>query len=223
MAGGLLGPAPLQDLVAANTSLVDDNAAMIFQSKIMIGSIIPNCVIEETYEDTVQITTHPVERGANMSDHAFMLPMGLSMKVAWADYKGKNSQYSVDMYKKLRDLQAKLEPLTVSTGKRVFQNMMIVGISVTNDQKTKHAVLADVRFKEIRQAGVVTEFRVVPAPKDQSSPQSTQDQKDLGKTQPAPTGPSQVTPPPNSPPDSTDSTLAPSAPQATGSTGSAFS
>jgi hypothetical protein len=196
----------------------DDFTALIYTSKLSIGSIVPDCVVEETYEDTTQITSHPVEKGANMSDHAFMLPMSVDMKIAWADYKGKNTRWSRDKYLQLLSIQAQCEPLTVYTGKRKFDNMMIVGVSVTNDQKTKHAVMATVRLKEIRQADVVTSFEAGPPADAQSSPQSTQGQTNKGPVTPAPTGLSQAPPTEDSedseeeedsPPDSTKSVLSP--------------
>src|SRR3954468_22480651 len=149
-------------------ALIDDNTALIFTSRSRIGNVVPDCTIEETYDDRLQITTHPVEKGANVSDHAFLLPKGLEMRIGWADYKGGNVKWSSDNYEKLRSLQASLEPLDVSSEKRLYRNMLIQSIAVTNDQKMKHAVVATVRLIEVRFAGAVDNLQSAPPASSQT-------------------------------------------------------
>ncbi|MGN5479530.1 phage baseplate protein [Cupriavidus basilensis] len=44
---------------------------MILLSSKKIGDIEISATVEETYEDELQITEHPVEKGAQVTDHAF--------------------------------------------------------------------------------------------------------------------------------------------------------
>jgi hypothetical protein len=138
----------------------DPNYVMLFKSRSRIGTILPDCTLEESYDDRVQITSHPVERGANISDHAFLLPKTVEMRIGWSDSSGKNDMWAQNKYEEILRLQAKLEPIDVTSGKRLYKNMMITGISVTNDQTTKSTVMAVVRMSEVRFASVLTNVSV---------------------------------------------------------------
>lgn len=208
-------------------SFEDVDYAMLFVNRSRIGKLVPDITIEEVYDDRVQITSHPVEKGSNISDHAYMLPKQLDMRVGWADHKGGNEQWSLSRYEQLRKIQSELEPLTVITKKRMYENMMIVGISVTNDEKSPHSVIATVRMTEVRFAGVISNISSVPG--HQAFPQTTQPPTDLGNVQPTKVASVPIPPPrpsdlgtappppprpndPNAPPDATVNTLPESLP-----------
>jgi hypothetical protein len=169
----------------------------------MIQTLIPDCTLEEVYEDKIQITSHPVEKGANISDHAFMLPKTVEMRIAWADYKGgTGTMHSMLRYRELMQLQEKLEPLTIDNHRRNYTNMLIESISVTVDQKTASGVVATVRLREVRQADVLINDQTKPTPaKDQKAPQVSQPVTDLGRQTPAQAGVTNTPPPAGLPPD----------------------
>ncbi len=48
-------------------------------------NITAQITIEEVGTDELEITEHPVEQGANISDHAFKLPSEVVIHVAWSD------------------------------------------------------------------------------------------------------------------------------------------
>lgn len=50
-----------------------------------IGGIQVDTTIEEFYEDTVEFTEHPVERGAQITDHSFKRPMQLVLACGWSN------------------------------------------------------------------------------------------------------------------------------------------
>lgn len=190
--------------------------ALIYQGTSKIGTLIPDCVVEEVYEDRALITSHPVERGSNISDHAYILPKQLEMRIAWADYKtdstrgefGGDQDRSKRKYEELLVLQAKLEPLNVSTGKRSHRDMLIEAISVTHDEKTKHAVIAIVRMREVRFAESI--LNITTSPTRLGAPQSTQDRISVGPVQGQVQQTDQESP--NSPPDANPVILPPLVP-----------
>jgi len=194
--------------------LTDDNAAVIFTQNVKIGQIVPDCVVEETYEDRIQITSHPVEKGAHISDHAFKMARGIEMRIGWAD--GKTNQgyprRSLDQYNKLLELQKSLEPLDVSSGKQMYKNMLIQTISMTNDQKMKHAVVAVVRLIEVRFANARDEIKSSPPATAQTAPQTSQPPTSQGPVQPKPAGTSDAPKDPNKPPDAADHVFCPPIP-----------
>jgi hypothetical protein len=188
----------------------DPNYVMVFKSRSRIGTLFPDCTLEESYDDRVQITSHPVEKGANISDHAFLLPKTIEMRIGWSDSSGKNDQWSISKYEEILRLQADLEPLDVTTGKRLHKNMMISGISVTNDERTKYSVLAVVRLSEVRFASVLTNVSVNRI--NMLFPQSTAAQENIGAVQPTQRTTNNNTPPTGQPPDSSQSVLPTSLP-----------
>lgn len=57
------------------------NAAVTERSDLFI----PQVAIEEDHHDTMTITSHPVEFGSSISDHAFKQPAELTLKYGWSN------------------------------------------------------------------------------------------------------------------------------------------
>lgn len=56
----------------------------------MIGSIPIQATFEETGTDTVTITDHPVEAGAQITDHAYYRPADIVMQCGWSNSSESN-------------------------------------------------------------------------------------------------------------------------------------
>ena len=109
------------------------------------GSIIPDVTIEETGEDTLEITQHPVQQGAAITDHAYKKPVTLKMTMGFSDVSGDINE----TYKKLLALQEKREPIDVMTGKRSYKNMMIKSLSVTTNKDTNSILKVEAELTEV--------------------------------------------------------------------------
>jgi hypothetical protein len=107
--------------------LLDDYAPLIMRRGSSIGSVMPHVLIEENDDDRLAITEHPVEGGGTVSDHAFLLPKTCDLKIGWGDSNGGHAGASIEEYESLLSLQAEREPFDVSTGTRLFQNMLVQG------------------------------------------------------------------------------------------------
>ena len=167
-------------------ALIDGTYALITSSVRDIGGIIPNVAVEEMGSDVLRITDHPCEVGATISDHAFKMPVEITMRCGWSDSSGGFEGYSAAVYQSLLQLQASRTPFNVSTGKRFYQNMLIGGIHTMNDETTEHALVATVACREViitsTQAGQV-------AAANQTNPQQAADPVNTG-LQPLQTNPS---------------------------------
>jgi hypothetical protein len=133
-------------------SLIGDIAApyaLIASRQRMIGTIMPDVVVEEAHNDQVVITKHPVEIGAAISDHAFKVPSTVQMKIGFSDSKAQSEGYVQEAYQELLALQIEREPFDVFTGKRAYENMLIESILVTTDVATEHALNAVVFLSEV--------------------------------------------------------------------------
>lgn len=56
-----------------------------------LDDIIANATIEENHHDELEITEHPVEQGAPISDHAFKRPAEVTLHIAWSNSPNKDN------------------------------------------------------------------------------------------------------------------------------------
>ena len=123
-------------------------------------AIIPDVVISEEHDDEVTITRHPVDTGAPIADHAYKNPAILSVRFAWSDSSSllntlasgstlRGISGTNEVYKTLLELMNRRSLLTVSTGKRLYQSMVITKLSTTSTAETETALICDITFEEV--------------------------------------------------------------------------
>lgn len=147
-----------------------------------IGGLYPDVVIEEAHEDSLEITEHPVEQGAAVSDHAYKKPQLLTIQAGVSDTSpaaGENA--SVEFYEKLLELQKAREPFDIVTGKRVYKNMLLESLSAVTTVDTEHALKFTAQCREV----IIAHTRVttVPPRERQANPNSTGAPEDKGQQQ----------------------------------------
>lgn len=167
-------------------AVVDTIENILISSGRSIGGIEPDVTVEEVSRDTTFITNHPVERGATISDHAFMMPVEVEMRVGWSDSSGGWQGYSQTIYDALQARQQAREPFEVVTGKRFYENMLISALEVSNTQETEYALMVRVALREV----IIVDTQTVSATSSssQSSPQATSGVSSAGTKQLKETG-----------------------------------
>jgi len=176
---------------------MSDSTTVLLRDGRKLGGIIPDVVIEEAHTDTLTITDHPVEQGAEVSDHAFKNPAELSMRIGWSAsslalggvisgiVNGSLLKTKIktvrDVYEELLKLQASRKTFDVSTGKRLYKSMLIRSISTVTDQSTENALIVTVVLREI--IIVQTKAAKLKAA-NQASPDKTAPVVDRGTVQP---------------------------------------
>lgn len=159
--------------------ILDDLVPVLITLPRSIGFVIPNVVVEELHRDELVITDHPVERGAMISDHAFKRPAEVEMRCGWSD-SGAGPGFVIQVYQSLLALQRLREPFTVSTGKRLYPNMLIRGLGTTTDEKTEHALMVVCALREV----IIVNTQATGAPaKDMALPAKTAPEVDAGTKQ----------------------------------------
>jgi hypothetical protein len=123
---------------------VAETVAIIPQQR-SIGGILAQVTVRESHRDDLTITEHPVENGANISDHAYKRPSEVEIEVGWDGTQGQPT----DFYDRLLQLQAQRMPFTIVTGKRQYDNMLIAGIATVTDQRTEYSFMALVRCRQV--------------------------------------------------------------------------
>ncbi|AWQ18480.1 hypothetical protein C1N63_06370 [Pantoea ananatis] len=126
-----------------------------------IGIIIPDVVISEKHGDRLEITEHPVEVGASVSDHAYKRPSEVVMQVGFSgggsllDFASNLTATSLlgisprEVYERLLKLQSDRMPFDVVTGKRLYSNMLLQSLEVTTDRFTENVLSATLTLREI--------------------------------------------------------------------------
>lgn len=142
--------------------------ALLFGKKRQIAGIIPDVTIEEKHLDEMVITDHPVERGSNISDHAFKQPESVTIQFGWSDSSNllngvlagamsvlqggsmfDGLQSLNDIYEKLLEMQASAEIFDVGTGRREYTDMIIKSLAVTTNVETEAALICTAVFRKV--------------------------------------------------------------------------
>jgi hypothetical protein len=151
--------------------------------------VIPNATLEETHRDAVRITDHPVEQNAPITDHAYKMPVEVTIRAGWSNSSlqavsglaqgiisgsflglGGSATYIDQVYQTLLAMQIARAPLVIFTGKRRYKNMLIEDITVRTDQRTENSLMADIRCREI--IIVSTSVTSLPAPSGNGFPEN---------------------------------------------------
>ncbi|WP_454734237.1 phage baseplate protein [Cupriavidus pauculus] len=167
---------------------------MIFMVPKRIGTIQIGVELEETHLDELQITEHPVEKGAEINDHAFKRQPELTLKCGWSNsqiaalagtlqsiFEGgelPTADYVSTVYSQLLALQETRQPFDVVTSLRIYRDMLFKSLSVTKDQKTGAALNVTATLKQIRI--VQTQATKLPSKEDQADPQATAETQNAG-------------------------------------------
>lgn len=140
-----------------------------------IDSVELDVVITESHVGAVSVTEHPVEQGANISDHAQEKPDMLTMTAIVsntpisrtkqtriidtglgqfvsnvpADQVQGVAGYAEAAYARLRELKSARNLITVVTNLRVYTSMIIENLTVPRDSNTGDALSFSVQLKQV--------------------------------------------------------------------------
>ena len=170
---------------------------LFLQQSNQIGGIQVDTTLEEHYEDSLEITEHPVEAGAAITDHSFKRPMELVLTCGWSDSSSSGalglvsglvatqspvaagilgiasgissllsnpgagssgsftggamraSDYVAGIYSNLLQLQESRQAISVSSGLRVYDSMLIASLRLRRDQRTQYALNVQAVLRQI--------------------------------------------------------------------------
>ncbi len=205
------------------------NAQLNLPAYNLIGGIQVDTTLEEFYEDSLEITEHPVQRGAQVTDHSFKRPMELVLMCGWSDSSSSGflgsmgqavlsaaspglaglvgaaggisnlfnpgsgtagsfsggamaaSDYVANIYSQLLQLQESRQPLSVVSGLRSYDSMLIAALRVRRDEKLKYALMVHCFLRQV--ILVDTQQTTVPPQQNQANPASTADTVNAGAQQ----------------------------------------
>jgi hypothetical protein len=152
-----------------------------------IGDFEATVTISEDAYDDLEITQHPVQQGASITDHAFLKPAVVRIEAKSDDSDAPLSE----VYSRLLKLQSDREPMAVITGKRSYKNMLVRTLHQITDAQTENLLSFSVEMQEIIIVSV--EVATVPARQAQQAPEKTGKTETTGAKKAAPVGSSSST------------------------------
>lgn len=127
--------------------------------------------LSETHSASVEVTDHPVESGASVSDHARALPEQLTIEglvtnnPLWGPTSSAAESFQVGrpvrttapsrsgaIYRKLLQLKDAGTAIDVKTGLREYTDMVITSLNVPRDASTGDALRFSITLKQIKTA-----------------------------------------------------------------------
>lgn len=158
----------------------------IFRS---IGDLVFDATFVEDHNSDLEVTDNPIETGALVSDHAFMKPLRLSITAGVSEVLlpsgnpdfGNNTERPTTAYELLSELQKEREPFDVQTGLRVYENMMCINFSASQNKDSSGIFYFTAQLREV--LIVNTETTTYPPRKAGATHQQASKVKNRGEQQ----------------------------------------
>lgn len=149
----------------------------LFGDNRQIEDIDVDVILNETTTDSLVVTKQPVQTGTPITDHAYKEPTVLSMKIRFNDNLTRSLS---KIYEELLALQFPPVPITVTTPKRIYEDMLITSLGLTTDKSTENVLAIDVSFQQI----ILVSISVVQVPlAQQRNPETTAATQKTGRKQ----------------------------------------
>lgn len=155
-----------------------------------MGGLVFDAVFEESHEAELEVTDNPVETGVVVSDHAYMLPLRLTISAGVSDTPLRTSEddafasdtgRSKRAYELLTELLTRAEPFDVQTGLKLYKNMVCKSIRTSQDKDTSNVL---VFYAELREVIIVyTQVVKYPPRKKGTTKRQASAKKDKGEQQ----------------------------------------
>lgn len=134
-----------------------DNYNALLYSKTNIDGYFFDAYTDVEYTHNLTVTSHPVQSGANIADHAYMEPKEIMLTVCMSDvmksrYSGQFSggwSRSRNAWDVLTKIQENRLPVSVLTRLGRYDNMLITSLKQTDDYKQLYGLKASVTLRQI--------------------------------------------------------------------------
>lgn len=149
---------------------------LAIKTRTKIDTIELDCTVSEAHNGEVEVTEHPVEEGANISDHARVKPPTLTLEgmvsntplnqgqhrrkvtskegfvfetTATTDQITGQPGIMESAFTKLQELREKAMPITVITRLKTYTNMVLTSLVVPRNASTGEALRFTATFRNV--------------------------------------------------------------------------
>ena len=127
-----------------------------------------DAVASYTIDNTLELTSTPVQSGEVMTDHARLTPRKLKATVIVSDLCNRTEQHGefgetrhINAYQALRDIQKRKLLLTIYTDEEKLDNFMLTSLPLEHSADKHRTYKEDIEFTEV-QFGIVKTSEVKP-------------------------------------------------------------
>ena len=166
---------------------------LFVRTKKSLGGIQLDAVLSETHTNAVRLTKNPVELGADITDHAIVEPKRLNIVAHVSDSPlgaaafgeivdlvtglfgtatTSNITRSNAAYNAMVQIMEQCEPLEVQTKLKLYSNMVITGLTTSQDKNTSRIVAMNISLEEV----LITESQIVKLDPEQLQDGSAKEQ-----------------------------------------------
>jgi hypothetical protein len=131
---------------------------VVFRPRRRMAEFISYLTIEESGEDELEITEHPVQDGAEITDHAYLKSPTLTMSVQFSE--AETFTPLDETYRAMLELQKSRVPFEVVTGKRIYSNMLFKTLRCTTDRVTDNVLSIQATLRGI----IITQVELTTVP-----------------------------------------------------------
>jgi hypothetical protein len=168
-----------------------DPLAVLFRTnpgrRISIGGIVVDATLEELHEYNATVTQHPIEEGGFVTDHVYENPRKVRIKgeitdspVVFFSVLGGVSNRRIEAYDQLLALYQTNDIVTIVTGLKIYNDMVIQALSFPRDPATGERLNFVIELEQIKKVASqivgIAEQNAAPEIKDKVS-----DNKDIGR------------------------------------------
>lgn len=144
----------------ANTSAIIQGSSLLksigfIKGTRQIANFTPDVVIEESIEDTAEITQHPIEDGSVIADHVIDKPIQVSIDAVWQNDLISGQDIKT-IYDQLVMLKESHEPFTLQLGKRTLDNMLFTSLSNITNRESESILQISMQFQQIKRVELQT-------------------------------------------------------------------
>lgn len=151
------------------------NSVSTTQQTAQITTYFFDAVLRAEHRQELRRTEHPIQSGASIVDHCYLLPARVTLEIGMSDVMASfvAGQYSSDpsksvsAYQTLLNIQKLRVPITLSTRLNQYSNMVIEHIAAIENHQSRFALRATVSFAQIITAQIATQ--TTPARPDQTT------------------------------------------------------
>ena len=147
----------VQGLPAATTAALLYQISGLAYIKTSIGGYFFDAIFRTTHSTQMKITSHPVQGGANVSDHCYLEPVSLSIELGMSDanlpiiseqFKDSDSR-ALAAFNALRKMQQDRLLITIVTRFATYENMLIERLVIPDDLKSANGMRASLSLKQV--------------------------------------------------------------------------
>lgn len=106
-----------------------------------IGPVPLNCVLSEDHTSEIEITSNPIETGAEVNDHAYIVPKKITLEFADAN--------AVATWNALVRFQESRVPFVLVTGLAIYRNMMVKSLNAKRDATFARVLSGSAQLQEV--------------------------------------------------------------------------